>query len=145
MFRSTCIFIWADFLLPLRNGVQEIVSKICEEENPCVYRHVEILITEKEYFSFSKQEVKKTVSIVADLESERRKQATGSSYYSIKNYEQRLTPGSILFFTTSDEFNDLIIAKVQSRNLALLERGFVSQSLYWQIFMLSNNQRLTFS
>ncbi|XP_037031769.1 uncharacterized protein LOC119071146 [Bradysia coprophila] len=113
-----------DFLLPIRCTVEKIISKE-DTKDPCVYRHVEILITQKEYRTISRNEVKKTVCIVADLELKRRKTITGPSYYSVKDYNQHFTPGSLLFFTTSDEFNDLIIAKVQSRNSALLKRGYI--------------------
>lgn len=113
-----------DFLLPITCTAEQIMSKEGTKDVH-VYRHVEILIKEKEYKTISRQEVKKTVCIVADLESKRRRRTTGLSYYSDKNYDQRLTIGSLLFFTTSNEFNDLIIAKVQSRNPALLERGYV--------------------
>lgn len=114
-----------DFLLPIRCTAEGIISRESTKDRS-VYRNVEILIKEKEYKSISRQETKKTVCIVADLESKRREQITGPSYYSVQNYDERLTIGSLLFFTTSDDFNDLIIAKVQSRNAALLERGFVS-------------------
>ncbi|KAG4070493.1 hypothetical protein HA402_005725 [Bradysia odoriphaga] len=113
-----------DFLLPIRCTAEQIISK-GDIKDPCVYRHVEILITQKEYRSISRNEMKTTVCIVADLESKRRKTITGPSYYSVKDYDHHFTPGSLLFFTTSDEFNDLIIAKVQSRNSALLQRGYI--------------------
>lgn len=120
-----------DYLLPLRYGVEQIISENNKSNDPCVYRHVEILISEKEYMSFSKREVKKTVCIVADLESKRRKKITGPSYYSVADYTKRLTTGSLLFFTTSNAFNDLIVAKVQSHNAALVERGYVSRTFFW--------------
>lgn len=58
-----------DFLLPIRSAAEKIITKSCDTGDHSVYRDVEILMNEKEYRSISRQEVKKTVCIVADLES----------------------------------------------------------------------------
>lgn len=91
-----------------------------------MYRDVEILITEKEYRSFSRQEVKKTVRIVAGIKTDYRRYMP----FLLFNREL-LSTINMLFFTTSYEFNDLIIARIQSCNPALLERGYVSCFCYF--------------
>lgn len=119
-----------DYLLPLRDGFQQIQEKSSDSGNTVVYRHVEILMTEKEYRIIKTQEIKKTVCIVADLESKQRKRSGKSGHYSTQNYSHCFKPGSVLFFTTSEEFSDLVIAKIQSRDSDLLEHGYVLQVLF---------------
>lgn len=114
-----------DFLLPVRDGFEEIVSDTLHQGCARVHRNVKIMITEKEYRTIKTREVKKTICIVADLGSKLQKRSGASTQDSDQNYNNDFLPGSVLFFTTSEEFSDLIIAKIQKRDTDLLDHGYV--------------------
>lgn len=128
-----------DFIAPLRDGIQEVIKKSNRNDdaadvelqsnfNVRVYSTVRIMIRDKERFDKSNF---RSEHLLVDLEPKTRKdsanhQLDGSSAFSSGKYAKKLMFGSLLCFTSSTKFDDLIIAIVSNRDVEMLNLGFVS-------------------
>lgn len=121
-----------DFINPLREGISQIIEQT--NANPDVepksnfnvryYSNVRILIKQRD--SFGKTNFK-TEYLMVDLEAKTRAEANSSDSNNNNNkYSKKLMYGSLLCFSTSPKFEDLIIAVVSNRDVDLLNQGYVS-------------------
>lgn len=118
-----------DFLQPLRDGVQQIMLKYGADEqarsneNVKVYPGVRIAVIEKDV---PNRPGTKAECLVADLEALARNENTALGKFAQSKFSKRLMFGSLLLFTTTNQFDDLIVAIVSKRDDDLLARGYVS-------------------
>lgn len=121
-----------DFLAPLREGVQKIMSDFGADEearsnlNVKVYPGVRIVVTEKD---LPFRPGMKVECIVADLEARERDENVALGKYAQAKFSKRLMYGSLLCLTTSNQFDDLVVAIVSNRDSDLLEQGYVSAGM----------------
>lgn len=119
-----------DFLSPLRDGVQQIMSTFAEDEeatsnfNVNVYPGVKIEIKEKDV---PNRPGMTSECIVVDLEAKKREENSEIELgrYGNHKYAKRLMYGSLVCLTTSNQFEDLIVAIVSHRDNDLLNQGYV--------------------
>lgn len=121
-----------DFINPLREGILDIIqqananpdAEIKSNINVRFYPSVRILI--KQHDSFGKSNFKSEYLMV-DLEAKTRTDVNLSDSNNNNNkYSKKLMYGSLLCFSTSPKFEDLIIAVVSNRDVDLLNQGYVS-------------------
>lgn len=128
-----------DFIAPLRDGILEMIKKSNKDDdaadvelqsnfNVRVYPTVRIMIKDRERFDKSNF---KSEHLLVDLETKTRKdssshQLDGSSAFNSGKYAKKLMFGSLLCFSSSTKFDDLIIAIVSNRDVEMLNLGFVS-------------------
>lgn len=124
-----------DFVAPLRDGIREVIKKSNRDDdapdvelqsnfNVRVYPTVRIMIKGREQFDKSNF---KSEHLVVDLEPKTRNdQLDGSSAFNSGKYAKKLMFGSLLCFSSSTKFDDLIIAVVSNRDVEMLNLGFVS-------------------
>lgn len=128
-----------DFVAPLRDGILDLIEqakRVTDEDekpelhsnlNVRVYPNVRILLKLKERSDRSNY---KSEHLIVDLEPKTRIElisADATSFNSVK-YAKKLMYGSLLCFTTSPTFDDLIIAVVSNRDVDMLNAGYVSLS-----------------
>lgn len=134
-----------DFIAPLRDGIHEVIRKSTKDDddnddvadvelksnfNVRVYPTVRILIKDRERFDKSNF---RSEHLLVDLEPKTRKDATnhqldGLSPFNSGKYAKKLMFGSLLCFSSSTKFDDLIIATVSNRDVEMLNMGSVSNS-----------------
>lgn len=127
-----------DFIAPLRDGIHELIKQSTKDDaapvelqsnlNIRVYPTVRIMIIDRERFDKSNF---KSEHLLVDLEPQTRKtssnQLDGSpSPFNSGKYAKKLMFGSLLCFSSSQKFDDLIIAVVSNRDVEMLNLGFVS-------------------
>lgn len=123
-----------DFINPLREGISQIIEQVTANPdaqpksnfNVRYYPNVRILIKQRE--SFGKSNFKSEYLMV-DLEAKSRAEKSPSDESNRTQqspYSKKLMYGSLLLFSTSPKFDDLIIAIVSNRDVDLLNQGFVS-------------------
>lgn len=124
-----------DFINPLREGISQIIEQVNANPdappksnfNVRYYPNVRILIKQRE--SFGKSNFKSEYLMV-DLEAKSRaeKSPSDESNRSTQQspYSKKLMYGSLLLFSTTPKFDDLIIAIVSNRDVDLLNQGYVS-------------------
>lgn len=128
-----------DFIAPLRDGICEVIKKSKKDEsvadvelqsnfNVRVYSTVRIMIRDRERFDKSNF---RSEHLLVDLEPKTRKESAnhqldGSSAFNSGKYAKKLMFGSLLCFSSSTKFDDLIIAIVSNRDVEMLNLGFVS-------------------
>lgn len=118
-----------DFISPLRDGICQFIEQNNDDPNAMqrhnnnirVYTNVRILVkqhTSKPNF--------RNDYLMVDLEAKSRHE--NSSHETINNnkYSKKLMYGSLLCFSSSPKFEDLIVAIVSHRDIDLLNQGFVS-------------------
>lgn len=127
-----------DFVAPLRDGILELIeqmknagedyaSDIHSNLNVRVYPQVRILLKSRDRFERLNC---KSEHLIVDLEPKTRDElvlSDTSSSNSVK-YAKKLMYGSLLCFTSSPTFDDLIIAVVSNRDVDMLNAGFVNIS-----------------
>lgn len=121
-----------DFINPLREGILQIIEQANAEPdvqpksnfNVRYYPNVRILIKQRD--SFGKTNFKSEYLMV-DLEVKTRtEQSPSDSNNNNNKYSKKLMYGSLLCFSTTPKFDDLIIAVVSNRDVDLLNQGYVS-------------------
>lgn len=130
-----------DFIAPLRDGIRQVIETSTNNENAeksannfqsnfnvRVYPVVRIMIKGKERFEKSNF---KSEHLLVDLEAKTRNnpaslQLDGLSLFTTGKYAKKLMFGSLLCFSTSVKFNDLIVAVVSNRDVDMLNMGYVS-------------------
>lgn len=120
-----------DFISPLRDGITNIieqanadpVAKLKSNFNVRLYSNVRILIKNRDTFSKSNF---KSEYLMVDLEAKSRSESNPSDSNNNNNkYSKKLMYGSLLCFSSSAKFEDLIIAIVSNRDVDLLNQGFI--------------------
>lgn len=122
-----------DFISPLRDGIVKIIQQTETDPNAKpksninvrVYPNVRILIKQRENFNKSNF---KSEYLMVDLEAKTRSEPNSSDTNNNIKYSKKLMYGSLLCFTTSTKFDDLLIAVVSNRDVDLLNQGYVSIS-----------------
>lgn len=125
-----------DFIGPLRDGICQLMkaaaadptAKLKSNLNIRVYENVRILIKQRENAGFHTPQ--KNEYLMVDLEAANRAE---NEPLSTGKYSKKLMYGSLLCFTTSTTFDDLIIAVVSNRDVDLLGEGFVCIFIFLQI------------
>lgn len=118
-----------DFISPLRDGITNIIEQVNADPdailksnfNVRLYQNVRILIKSRDTFSKSNF---KNEYLMVDLEAKTRDSQPLDSINNNK-YSKKLMYGSLLCFSTSAKFEDLIIAVVSNRDVDLLNQGFI--------------------
>lgn len=115
-----------DFLSPLRSGICKLMENGLKSNlNVRVYSNVRILIKQnKSQNSFNKSNLKNE-HLMVDLEAKRRAESITAETITNIKYSKKLMYGSMLCFTTSAKFDDLVIAVVSNRDVDLLNQGYV--------------------
>lgn len=121
-----------DFINPLREGISQIIEQanahpdIEPKSNFNVRYYSCVRILTKQRDSFGKTNFKSEYLMV-DLEVKTRSESNSSdSNNNTNKYSKKLMYGSLLCFSTSPKFDDLIIAVVSNRDVDLLNQGYVS-------------------
>lgn len=133
-----------DFISPLRDGIKQIISKGSDgidahsNANIKVYPGVKILIKEKEYANKNGISTK-SECIMVDLEAKARAENGELGQFSQNKYAKKLMYGSLLCFTTSSCFDDLIVAIVSNRDVDMLNQGFVRPIFFLSSLFLNRN------
>lgn len=120
-----------DFIGPLRDGIRQVKKEA--ETNPNaqpksnlnvrVYPNVRILIKHREQLNKSNF---KSEFLMVDMEAKTRSDSPTSDANNNNNkYSKKLMYGSLLCFSTSPLFTDLLIAVVSNRDVDLLNQGYV--------------------
>lgn len=128
-----------DFIGPLRDGIRKV--KTAAEMDPTaepqsnfnvrVYPNVRIMIKQRENMNKSNF---KSEFLMVDLEAKSRTETTSADANNNNNkYSKKLMYGSLLCFSTSTDFNDLLIAVVSNRDVDLLNQGYVTIASAWLI------------
>lgn len=123
-----------DFINPLREGISQIIEQVTADPdaqpksnfNVRYYPNVRILIKQRD--SFGKSNFKSEYLMV-DLEAKSRSEKNGaddSNRAQQSPYSKKLMYGSLLLFSSTPKFDDLIIAIVSNRDVDLLNQGYVS-------------------
>lgn len=113
-----------DFISPLRNGIIQIIEQIKSDpkneplsnSNVTVYPNVQILIKQ------IKKNNAKNECILVDLEGNKRSDKDKSEPYIL---HKKFMYGSMLCFSSTPLFEDLIIAVVSNRDIHLFSNGYV--------------------
>lgn len=123
-----------DFINPLREGISQIIEQFNADPDAQpksnfsvrYYPNVRILIKQRE--SFGKSNFKSEYLMV-DLEAKSRAEKSPSDESNRAQqspYSKKLMYGSLLTFSSTPKFDDLIIAIVSNRDVDLLNQGYVS-------------------
>lgn len=120
-----------DFISPLRDGICQFIEQNNADPNTPqrynnnirVYTNVRILVKQRNYAS--KQNFRNEYLMV-DLEAKSRHDNNLPEATNNNKYSKKLMYGSLLCFSSSPKFEDLIIAIVSHRDIDLLNEGFVS-------------------
>lgn len=123
-----------DFINPLREGISQIIEQVNADPdaqpksnfNVRYYPNVRILIKQRD--SFGKSNFKSEYLMV-DLEAKSRAEKSPSDESNRAQqspYSKKLMYGSLLLFSSTPKFEDLIIAIVSNRDVDLLNQGYVS-------------------
>lgn len=121
-----------DFIGPLRDGICQLMNEAASDPtaklksnlNIRVYENVRILIKQRE--NYDKSHLKNEYLMV-DLEASTRSEHLNLDSNNNNKYSKKLMYGSLLCFTTSPTFDDLIIAIVSNRDVDLLNQGYVCE------------------
>lgn len=113
-----------DFICPLREGITQFLSQAKDgsfksNHNIKVYPKVQILT--KSVTTTSRGH--KGEFLMVDLDPESRNDARHKENF--PNFSKKLMYGSLVVFTTSVAFEDMILAVVSNRDTDLLNQGFV--------------------
>lgn len=122
-----------DFVAPLRDGISQIMSDaekgldLKSNSFVRVYPGVRIMIKQRE--NVNSKNIFKNEYLMADLEAPHRNE-TGyeCDNASHTKYSKKLMYGSLLCFTTSTKFDDLLLAIVSNRDVDFLNLGYVSKN-----------------
>lgn len=117
-----------DFINPLREGISRIIEEA--EANPDIepksnfnvryYPSVRILTKQRDTFGKTNF---KSEYLMVDLEAKTRTES--NSLDNTNKYSKKLMYGSLLCFSSSPKFDNLIIAIVSNRDVELLNQGYV--------------------
>lgn len=113
-----------DFICPLREGIIQFLSQAKDgsyksNNNIKVYQKVQILTK----CAATSSRGHKGEFLMVDLDPEKNDARQRENF---SNFSKKLMYGSLVVFTTSIEFKDMILAVVSNRDTDLLNQGFVS-------------------
>lgn len=125
-----------DFVSPLRDGISQIISdaekgfELKSNNSVRVYPGVRIIIKQRD--NVNSKNIFKNEYLMVDLEAPFRKDIG----YECENashtkYAKKLMYGSLLCFSTSTKFDDLILAIVSNRDIDFLNIGYVSIIIFY--------------
>lgn len=128
------MFVVVGVVVSLREGISQIIEQVNADPdvqpksnfNVRYYPNVRILIKQRD--SFGKSNFKSEYLMV-DLEAKSRSEKSpsdDSNRAQQSPYSKKLMYGSLLLFSSTPKFDDLIIAIVSNRDVDLLNQGYVS-------------------
>ncbi|XP_055324337.1 NFX1-type zinc finger-containing protein 1-like [Sitodiplosis mosellana] len=119
-----------DFISPLREGIVQIIEQLKDNQtveepksnfNIRVYPNVRILVKQLK----SSKTRFKSEYLMVDLEAKIRSEQNSSELVNTNKYSKKLMYGSLLCFSSTPMFENLIIAVVSNRDVDLLSQGYI--------------------
>lgn len=127
-----------DFISPLRDGIRQFRKDSANgilKSNADIRLYAKVRILTKQKLTTRNH---KGEYLMVDLDPDSRDDQVHQSpkKSNEQNFSKKLMYGSLLVLTTSDKFEDLILAVVSNRDTDLLNQGYVSSPIIKQSFFV---------